>query len=494
MERIREFKPELLILDLNMPHKSGYEVLEDLQHSGSLESDFPILVLTADATTSARHRALSLGASDFLTKPVDAIELELRARNLLASHRLRKELKHHADHLEEVVAARTAELSATNVRLLEFDRLKSEFVATASHELRTPLTVIREFASLLRDGAAGTSPDEVADSFDTILRNCDRLGGLLNDLLDFHRIETGSLRLSRTRTDIARLLEQAVHDFEPKCRFAGIDLTLALPEDIEFVLADPQSISQVLSNLLGNAAKFTPSGGAIHVGAIRKERLVEVFVQDTGPGIAAKDAERAFEPFGQINPTDEGPGSRGTGLGLPISRRIVEKHSGVLDVQSEVGKGSRFFFTLPVWDEESELLSFVADALDATKGDLVLLLMRPIAEDEGRVRKAVDDLQRLCAKVGRSADAFMRSGDGTFLACMLATDAPGACAFKERLLQAAGSSLQGLQLDHSIAVVDRTRDAAETLERAMAGSGIGLEGHGRNSYISTRIPLQVPAE
>lgn len=470
LKRIEQFKPELLLLDLNMPHRSGFEVLADLCGADTSETTFPILVLTADTTTNARHKALGLGASDFLTKPVDRIELELRASNLLATFRLREELKQQTEHLEATVAERTAELSATNLRLLEFDRLKSEFVATASHELRTPLTVIREFTSLLHDGAAGSTEEEITDAYDTILRNCDRLGGLLDDLLDFHRIQTGCLRLHRSRLDLPKLLRQCVHDFHPKCQKSDISLSLSLGVNVGFVLADPDAIVQVLANLLGNAAKFTPKGGAIRLGAYRKRGSVEVYVEDTGAGIACEDIARAFEPFGQIDRTDEGAGVRGTGLGLPISKRIVEKHSGVLKVRSEVGRGSRFYFTLPVWDEEQELIASIKDAADSIKegAALTLLLIQPIATNLVQTGAALGELLELCHRRGRANDSFALSLAHGAVVCVLTTDAQGADVFLKRLLmEPLPDKLVGIPIRHSNTSIDQIVDPAEALDRAL---------------------------
>lgn len=282
--------------------------------------------------------------------------------------------------VEEALAQNSKELSAANSRLLEFDRLKSEFVSTASHEMRTPLTVIREFANLLADGAAGETPEEQADSCQAILRNCDRLTGMLDYLLDFQRIEAGKLNLRRERVSLREALHNCQTDLLPRCEGHGLDFVLEVDEPLPFVIADEEQIVQVLVNIVGNATKFTPPGGSITLKAEPCEEGILISVTDTGRGIAPENLQTIFEAFRQID-RDDGPGFRGTGLGLTISNRIVTLHGGILSVESALGQGSRFSFTIPAWSEIGGLEALVNDKGEGFDGPMSILFVR--SKDDG---------------------------------------------------------------------------------------------------------------
>lgn len=260
---------------------------------------------------------------------------------------------------EEALAAQAMELASVNVRLQEFDKLKSEFLATASHEMRTPLTVIREFASLLGDVAAGKSPEEIGESIDAILRNCDRLTKMLDHLLNFHLIEAGKLQISRDRCSPEAILERAHKDFSQKCASQGIQMRKQIETAICDVLADDQLIDQVLINLVGNAIKYTPAGGSIVLAAERADAFVKFSVADTGQGIKAADLNCIFEPFRQVD-RQEGPGYRGTGLGLSICKRIVDLHGGEIRASSD-GRGATLEFTIPIWSEKAAVRALIED-------------------------------------------------------------------------------------------------------------------------------------
>lgn len=277
----------------------------------------------------------------------------------------------------EAALAKTAvEVSSANAQLLEFDRLKSEFVSTASHEMRTPLTVIREFAMLLTDGAVASDVEEQAECFEAILRNCDRLTGMLDYLLDFQRIESGKLRLQRRKVNIQDVMSRSHKDLLPKCMAKKITFDLVLSGQSLLVIADEEQIVQVLVNLISNAVKFTPEHGTITLKVVNSDGFVHVSIEDTGRGIAPENLECVFEAFRQIDRVD-GPGFQGTGLGLTISNRIVDMHGGALSVESTVDKGTVFTFTLPLWSESEALQAYMHDKGDDTEDQLFLLLVTP---------------------------------------------------------------------------------------------------------------------
>lgn len=262
-----------------------------------------------------------------------------------------------------------ASLEESNNKLLAFDKFRSEFLSTASHEMRTPLTIIREFSSLIADGIAGPTTESQQECVSAVLRNCDRLTSLLNDLLDLAKIESGRMQMSRRELDIKSLLTETITDFSPRFQKKCQSPKLTMRDDLPTALGDRDQISQALVNLLGNASKFTNSGGHIELRAHYQGSHIKIQVIDNGIGIEFDDMATIFDAFTQ-GAREEGPGARGTGLGLAITRKLIEAHDGHIGVESVKGKGSTFSFTLPVYTPELEQKAFVADAMrtfDPTK-------------------------------------------------------------------------------------------------------------------------------
>ncbi len=250
-----------------------------------------------------------------------------------------------------IVEQRTRELSLANRKMEEMNRLKGEFVAQASHELRTPLTVIREGVAQLQEGIFGKPNPEQADVLHLVICNCDRLCQLIGDLLDLSKIESGELPLQKTPFDLGALVKEICAEFSPKAARKGLRLLLRVPKRGASVTADREKILQVITNLLRNALKFTDQG-TIEVCVERDGRGVLCSVSDTGPGIPAGQAERLFHKFEQLAPIGS-LARKGAGLGLAISRGIVEEHGGKIWVVSEPGHGARFIFSLP---DQSEVM------------------------------------------------------------------------------------------------------------------------------------------
>jgi len=376
-----------------------------------------------------------------------------------------------------------SELIASNMRLLELDELKTEFLSTASHELRTPLTAIREFVSIIRDGLAGPLTPDQTEYLDTCLRNCDRLGNLVDNVLDLQRLESNGQRFHRESTDIGTLLEQCRTDMEHHCRLANQRLELEMPDDLPPVLCDSQKIMQVLVNFVGNANKFTPEGGTITISATAEQcggAKLSITVQDNGIGISTEDQHRVFGRFTQIG-REHGPGSRGTGLGLAIAKKIVESHDGEIGVESTPGVGSRFTFTLPLYSEQDGINAFVHDrfsAATAARRKLAVVLLKLASPGEGE--KATDardmetDLQDI-EKIAR--DTLRRRDDGTWTApeagivLVAAEIGEGAgTEFLDRIEEkvAAGTDASARVLV-SGTVLDETESPGTALKRMMSG-------------------------
>jgi signal transduction histidine kinase len=228
-------------------------------------------------------------------------------------------------------------------RLRRFEELKNDLVATVAHEFRTPLTSLRMAVHLCTEQVAGPLTDKQAELLYAAREDCDRLQGMVDDFLDLSRIESGNVQLAAVPTESSALIRSAIDEYKSDADANGVALGLrdSLPEFT--VMADRERIKHVFSNLISNALRYTSRGGRIILGAEAVDGAVRFTVADTGTGIAAEYRERIFEKFFQI--PDSGP--KGTGLGLYIAREIVRAHGGEIDVESEPGKGSVFWFTLP---------------------------------------------------------------------------------------------------------------------------------------------------
>ena len=257
-------------------------------------------------------------------------------------------------------ALRADETVTEEERLRELTEVKSQFVAEASHELRTPLAVIREFVSLVHDEVMGQLTDKQKEFLQSALRNCDRITELINKMLDLAKIEAGKAELNRERIDITALLTECYRDFLPSCEARKQQLLLEMPDDVPAVHCDAASIHEVLENLLSNAQKFTPEGGTIRTGCQREGQFVSVYVGDDGPGIAPEAQEKIFDPFTQIG-REYGPGAKGTGLGLTIVKNLVQLNGGYVSLDSAPGEGTRFSFTIPMYDREAPYRVLVVD-------------------------------------------------------------------------------------------------------------------------------------
>jgi hypothetical protein len=255
---------------------------------------------------------------------------------------------------------------------------------------------------------------------------------LLNNLLDLKKIESGYVRVRRTKTDALSLLEQCHMDFLPPCRAKRQQLRVELPSYLPPILADTNQIHQVLVNLLSNAHKFTPIEGTITLRAQADASHIRIEVQDTGMGIRAEEFDAIFEAFRQVE-REDGPGSQGTGLGLTISKNIIELHDGEIGVESVYNRGSLFYITLPVWGEDAELVAYITDRLreaQARKVPCSLLLLR------GAQKKASgppDSVIKAMNRVLSASDSGMWFPTHGWFAYVLETNAQGLTAALEQL-------------------------------------------------------------
>jgi signal transduction histidine kinase len=224
---------------------------------------------------------------------------------------------------------------------------KSDFLANMSHELRTPLNAIIGFSEVLQQQMFGELNEQQLGYADDVLMAGRHLLSLINDILDLSKVEAGKMELELTDVSVPQALQSGLTMHGERAAQSGITMELNVVPDEIVIQADERKLRQVVFNLLSNAVKFTPPGGRIHVSAGMSDGLVEVAVADTGSGIPEEEQELIFEEFRQAR-GDTGTRQEGTGLGLPLARRFIELHGGLLWVESVEGKGSTFRFTLPV--------------------------------------------------------------------------------------------------------------------------------------------------
>jgi signal transduction histidine kinase len=248
------------------------------------------------------------------------------------------------------------DLRRMNEELTHLDELKSDFVATMSHELRTPLTSIIGYSDMLMSGMTGELNEKQTAFVDSIVQSGETLLNLINDILDLTKIESGRLELVREPVDLRAALLAVLAFVKPRAAEKGIKIATFLPTDLPAVFVDPGKFNQILLNLLTNGVKFSHENGSVSVEARAAHGMVEIRVVDDGIGIANEDQARIFERFTQIDSSatrEQG----GTGLGLAIVKELVELHGGTIRVQSKMGKGSSFIFTVPRSEERVDPMS-----------------------------------------------------------------------------------------------------------------------------------------
>ena len=235
------------------------------------------------------------------------------------------------------------ELAVARDAAVQMDRTKTQFLANMSHELRTPLNAILGFSELLKLEVFAARRAEYAD---LIHGAGAHLLSLVNDLLDLSRIEAGKLELREQTLDLGELIEECAETVAARARARDLTLVRAVDQGLPRVIGDRRALKQILLNLLTNAVKFTPDGGRIKVAARRSSDELVVAVHDTGIGIAPEDQQAVFEEFRQVGRSYTNK-QEGTGLGLTLTRKFVELHGGRIWLESEMGKGSTFTFTIP---------------------------------------------------------------------------------------------------------------------------------------------------
>ncbi|MGD0337018.1 MAG: ATP-binding protein [Candidatus Omnitrophota bacterium] len=244
----------------------------------------------------------------------------------------------------------------------KLDQLKNEFISTVSHELRTPLATMKEFVSILLDEVPGKINEEQKEYLNITRGNIDRLVRIVTDLLDISKIEAKKMVIRKSLVDIVGLARGTISMLKASADAKNISLEMLSPERVPDIYADPDRITQVFTNLIHNAIKFTPQNGRVTVEIKTGEKEIACSVSDTGIGIAAENRDKLFCRFMQID-RSAGDGPKGTGLGLSITKELVGMYGGKIWVESEFGEGSKFIFTLPVLSSQAIFKEYINNGI-----------------------------------------------------------------------------------------------------------------------------------
>jgi len=332
LQAILNQKPDLILLDIDMPEMNGYEVCAYLKAEETLK-DIPVLFISALNDTTDKVKAFAVGGVDYITKPFRFEEVEARVQTHLKLRRFQLELETQNRQLQE-----------TYDQLKKLENLQENLTHMIIHDMRSPLQGIMGYMEVLEDEAGQKlSVDELGMLI--AARSSGRiLLGMVNSLLDVSRLEHGKMPLSVTNTDLDALIQNALDSLGSLTKRVSISYQ-KLPTPA-MVNCDANLIMRVIANLVGNAIKFTPAGNKVSVSIERIENAVKLRVADTGRGIPREYHEKIFEKFGQIE-TQKQRDVSSTGLGLTFCKLAVEAHGGEIGVESELDKGSTFWFTLP---------------------------------------------------------------------------------------------------------------------------------------------------
>lgn len=392
--------------------------------------------------------------------------------------RINTELKIQRENLLET----TKELQRANEYLRRLSKIKSDFVSVVSHELRTPLTSIRESISLILDGEAGEINTEQLKFLRIAEKNIERLSNLISDILDFSKLESGTVSVNPRKVDINSVIANVYETLYPAIQEKMLTVKMEFDRDLPEIWIDPEKISQVITNILGNAIKFSPVGGNIWIMSrsliLDGKEQIDVSIRDSGPGIPSENIPKLFIPFSQL----ESPLTRksgGTGLGLAISKNIVELHGGSIGVSSELGKGSEFYFRIPIYRKDIELNFILDEEISKYKThhlsfSLILIRLKNFEKlKQTLLDKEWEELngeiiERVKKTVRGPRDRISHYKEGEFLAIIAETNREGALKIIKRIKDAVEkdeviNKVASVSLDFGIAVYPEEADKKDSL-------------------------------
>ena len=327
LELLKDHKPNLVLLDISMPGMDGYQVCEKIKSDGAT-CDIVVIFMSALHELKDRLKAFEVGGIDYITKPFQLPEVLMRVENHLALARQRDEIR-------------------------QLSELKDDLLRIVSHDLKSPISLLTGYIHLLVEEITelGEPAEHLQEWLSSMLDTTDFMFSIVSGLLDISRIEAG-IPLIIKPTDLNKLLRIEVNNAKMTSEKKALNIYLDVPEQELIVNIDEIRFRQVISNLISNAIKYTPSDGEVFVKAYIEEGSVILEVIDTGLGIPEEDMDNIFQKFYRLSDEAHLEAAKGTGLGLTVTRGIVEQHGGTIKVFSEVNKGSTFRIELPMPDTE----------------------------------------------------------------------------------------------------------------------------------------------
>lgn len=326
LEILKEFQPDLTFVDLKMPGISGFEVLDQIH---AYDPTIVTVVITGFATVSSAVESMKKGTYDFLPKPFTPEELRVITKRALEKRAL----------VLETIALRN-----------EKEMLREHFAAIVSHELKSPLGALQQNLYVLADDLSGLLTEEQAEKVERLQKRISDLVKLVNTWLRAISVDISKIKENFVPVSISTVIDKSIENVENHATRKAIVLQYSIEEPISEVLGDEVTLVEAVMNIVGNAIKYTRMGGNVSVSASQEGDQIAISVTDDGVGIASEDLPHLFKDFYIGKTTTEK--ERRSGVGLAITRRIVEAHDGSISVESEIGEGSTFVIHLPVYQSD----------------------------------------------------------------------------------------------------------------------------------------------
>jgi len=324
LQAARSKRPDIILLDIHMPEMDGYQLCGHLKADDELK-EIPVLFISALNETADKVKAFECGGADYVTKPFQADEIHARIKAHLELHQQRSRLQESYDKLREL------------------ESLRDSLVHMVIHDMNSPITVILGILEMLSNSSGGHLDEAKRGLAEMAHSSTQKLADMVSQLLAVSRLEAGEMHLDKTQCNLAQTIQTAV---QPLTVVSGKrTITVNAQPDIH-TLCDKNIVQRIIVNLVGNALKFIPEDGEVKITLSTSNGEARVSVADNGPGIPKEFQQRIFEKFGQVDSKQNK--QHGTGLGLAFCRLAVEAHGGKIGVESEVGQGSTFWFTLPL--------------------------------------------------------------------------------------------------------------------------------------------------
>ncbi|MCR9075353.1 MAG: hybrid sensor histidine kinase/response regulator [bacterium] len=398
---------QVILLDYQFPGSTGIDWIPDFMRA----STSPIIILTSSGDEHIAAEAFREGASDYVVKS-DIIEKPSMLRRVVRESLRKNTLERTNRDLARELKRANAELSQKNERLTELTDTAHRFVENVAHEFRTPLTVIKEFASIISDGIGGEVTPKQQEHLAHIMGSAGDLAELVNDFLNCSRLRSNLIRVHRERVSIEEMISSVWPILQTRAAAKPANLEYAIQPDLPKIFADPDKAQRALINLVINAIKYSDAESEIRVSAALEEGdMIRISVQDRGPGLPPDSVQHLFERFQQGEPVS-GQLADGFGLGLSIVKEMVAINLGQVGIESTVGQGSVFSFTLPIADTSSIIGAFVQRAQNAPEPRQVTVLSAEASRrcPIGKLVSSLSDVSLpfdLCLSAPGGSNAFL---------------------------------------------------------------------------------------